>query len=154
MAPWQAIFVMTATMDLNLIATFVRVSEAGSFTAAAHALALPTSSVSRKVSALEAALGVRLIQRSTRRLVLTEAGRLYFERARASLGGLADATSTVADMSDEIAGVIRFTTAPDYTGTLAGFLAEFLRRHPKVRIETILTPRRVDLVSEGVDLAL
>ncbi len=145
---------MEATIDLNLVATFVRVVEGGSFTAAAHALALPTSSVSRKVSALEAAIGVRLIQRSTRRLVLTEAGRLYFERSRANLVGLADATAAVADMSDDVAGLIRFTTAPDHAGILAGFLAEFLRRHPKVRIETILTPRRVDLVAEGVDLAL
>src|SRR5580692_6780641 len=145
---------MEATMDLNLVATFVRVVEGGSFTAAAHALALPTSSVSRKVSALEAAIGVRLIQRSTRRLVLTEAGRLYFERSRANLVGLADATAAVADMSDDVAGLIRFTTAPDHAGILAGFLAEFLRRHPRVRIETILTPRRVDLVAEGVDLAL
>jgi DNA-binding transcriptional LysR family regulator len=145
---------MEATMDLNLVSTFVRVVESASFTAAARALALPTSSVSRRVSALEAELKVRLIQRSTRKLVLTEAGRLYFERARVSLGGLADATAAVADMSHEAAGLIRFTSAPDNAGVLAGFIAEFLRRHPQIRIEMILTPRRVDLVAEGVDLAL
>jgi DNA-binding transcriptional LysR family regulator len=145
---------MQATIDLNLVSTFVRVGEAASFTAAARGLGLPTSSVSRKVSALEAALKVRLIQRSTRKLILTEAGRAYFERARASLGGLADATAAVAHLSHDVAGPIRFTSAPDSSGVLASFLAEFLARHPKVRVEVILTPRRVDLVAEGVDLAL
>jgi DNA-binding transcriptional LysR family regulator len=141
-------------MDLNLVATFVKVAEASGFTAAARALGLPTSSVSRKVSTLEATLKVRLIQRSTRKLILTEAGRAYFERARASLAGLADATSAVADMSRDVAGPIRLTAAPDSSGILAGFLAEFLARYPKVRLEVLLTPRRVDLVAEGVDLAL
>jgi DNA-binding transcriptional LysR family regulator len=145
---------MEATMDLNLVSTFVRVGELGSFTAAARALGLPTSSVSRKVSALEGALDVRLIQRSTRKLILTEAGRAYFERARASLAGLADATASVADMSHEVAGVIRFTAPPDNAGLLAGFLAEFLARYPKVRLDVVLTARRVDLVAEGIDLAL
>ncbi|MDB4982345.1 MAG: transcriptional regulator, LysR family, partial [Myxococcales bacterium] len=154
MAAWQSIFVMTATIDLNLVSTFVKVAETGGFTAAGRALGLPTSSVSRKVSALEGILEVRLIQRSTRKLVLTEAGRAYFERARASLAGLADATSAVADMSHEVAGPIRLTAAPDNAGILAGFLAEFLAKYPKVRLDVMLTPRRVDLLAEGVDLAV
>lgn len=145
---------MTATIDLNLAATFVQVIESGSFTAAAQRLALPKSSVSRRVTALEKALRVRLLQRSTRKLVLTEAGRMYFERARAALGGLADANTAVADMSHEIAGLIRFTTGGDNTGQMAALIAEFLDRHPKVQIEALLTPRRVDLVAEGFDLAL
>src|SRR3954466_4753683 len=112
---------MTATdsLDLNHVNTFVRVVDAGSFTAAARTLGLPKSSVSRRVSALEGALGVRLLQRSTRKLVLTEAGRLYFERARSALGGLADANSAVADMGQEAAGKIRFTTGGDNTGLIA-----------------------------------
>jgi DNA-binding transcriptional LysR family regulator len=142
------------TIDLNLVATFVRVIEAGSFTAAAQALGLPKSSVSRRVSALEKLLGVRLVQRSTRRLALTEAGRAYFERARAALGGLTDAQAAVADMSQEVAGPIRLSAAPDNTGMLAGLLAEFLARHPRVQLELCLTSRRVDLVAEGFDLAL
>jgi DNA-binding transcriptional LysR family regulator len=141
-------------MDLNLVATFVRVVEAGSFTAAAQALGLPKSSVSRRVSGLEESLRVQLLQRSTRRLALTEAGRAYFERARAALGGLSDAHSAVADMSGEVAGPVRFSAAPDNTGMLAGLLAEFLGRHPRVQLELTLTSRRVDLVAEGFDLAL
>src|SRR5262252_5412165 len=125
---------MEATIDLNLVSTFVRVGEAASFTAAARALGLPTSSVSRKVSALESALDVRLIQRSTRKLVLTEAGRAYFERARASLGGLAEAGAAVTDLSGEIAGPIRFTAGGNSTGLLANLLAEFLTRYPKVQL--------------------
>jgi DNA-binding transcriptional LysR family regulator len=145
---------MATTIDLNLIATFVRVIETGSFTAAAAALGLPKSSVSRRVTALEEALGVRLLQRSTRKLVLTEAGRAYFERARAGLRGLGEASDAVAEMSHELAGLIRFTAAPDGTGLIAGMLAEFLRRHPRIRLDVLLTGRRVDLVAEGVDLAL
>jgi DNA-binding transcriptional LysR family regulator len=147
---------MTATqvVDLNQVSAFVRVMEAGSFTAAARTLGLPKSSVSRRVTALEQALRVRLLQRGTRKLVLTEAGRQYFERARAALGGLAEANATVMDMSQEIAGPIRFTTGGDHTGLIANLLGEFVRRHPKVQLDVVLTPRRVDLVSEGFDLAL
>ncbi|MES1166031.1 MAG: LysR family transcriptional regulator [Verrucomicrobiota bacterium] len=148
---------MTATiaeLDLNQVSAFVRVLEAGSFTGAARALRLPKSSVSRRVTALEKTLRVRLLQRSTRKLVPTEAGRLYFERARAALAGLSDATAAATDMSREIAGPIRFTATNDNTGYLVSVIAEFLARHPRVQLDVVLTPRRVDLVAEGFDLAL
>jgi DNA-binding transcriptional LysR family regulator len=141
-------------LDLNQIRAFVRVLEAGSFTEAARALGLPKSSVSRRVGSLERALRVRLLQRSTRKLVPTEAGRVYFERARAALAGLADAGAAVTDMSREIAGPIRFTAGGDNTGLLIGLVAEFLAQHPKVQLDVALTPRRVDLIQEGFDLAL
>jgi len=141
-------------VDLNLVSTFVRVMESGSFTAAAQELGLPKSSVSRRVSALEAALRVRLLQRSTRKLVLTEAGRAYFDRVKTALGTLVDASTAVTEMSGEIAGPIRFTAGGDNTGLIAGLMAEFLARYPKVQIEVVLTPRRVDLVAEGFDLGL
>jgi len=147
---------VTATndVDLNQVSAFVRVMKAGSFTAAARALGLPTSSVSRRVSALEETLRVRLLQRSTRKLVLTEAGRLYFDQAQAALGHLADAHAAVIDMSQEVAGPIRFTAGGDNTGLIATLIAEFVGRYPKVQIEVVLTPRRVDLVGEGFNLAL
>ncbi|HEX3904347.1 MAG TPA: LysR family transcriptional regulator [Polyangia bacterium] len=147
---------MTATesLDLNQVSAFVRVMEAGSFTAAARTLGLPKSSVSRRVSALETSLRVRLLQRGTRKLVLTEAGRLYFERARASLAGLSDANAAVTDMSKEIAGPIRFTAGGDNTGLFASLISEFLARYPQVQLDVVLTPRRVDLMTEGFDLAL
>jgi DNA-binding transcriptional LysR family regulator len=144
----------TQTLDLNQVSAFVRVMDTGSFTAAARALGLPKSSVSRRVSALEKSLRVRLLQRGTRKLVLTEAGRLYFERARSALGGLADAAAAVTDMSQEIAGPIRFTAGGDNTGLMASLIAAFLERYPEVQLDVVLTPRRVDLVAEGFDLAL
>jgi DNA-binding transcriptional LysR family regulator len=148
---------MSATiegLDLNQVSAFVRVMEAGSFTDAARALGLPKSSVSRRVSALEKSLRVRLVQRSTRKLVLTEAGRIYFERARAALAGLTDASAAAADMSRDIAGPIRFTAGGDNTGFLVSLFAEFLGRYPKVQLDVVHTPRRVDLLAEGFDLAL
>jgi DNA-binding transcriptional LysR family regulator len=147
---------MTATtaVDLNQVSAFVRVIETGSFTAAARVLGLPKSSVSRRVSALETSLRVRLLQRGPRKLVLTEAGGHYFERARAALGGLADANTAATEMSREIAGPIRFTAGGDNTGLIANLIAEFLERYPKVRLDVALTARRVDLVTEGFDLAL
>jgi len=141
-------------MDLNYVNVFVRVMEAGSFTVAAQQLGLPKSSVSRRVSALEKSLRVRLLQRSTRKLVLTEAGRLYFDRAKLALGGLADASAAVTDMSQEIAGVIRFTAGPDNTGMIASLVAGFLAQYPKVQLDVVLTARRVDLMAEGFDLAM
>jgi DNA-binding transcriptional LysR family regulator len=144
----------TEAIDLNQVSTFVRVLESGSFTAAARALGIPKSSVSRRVSALEKALRVQLLQRGTRKLVLTEAGRLYFERARAALGGLSEATAAVVDSSDEVAGPIRFTASADNTGLLANLIAEFLELYPKVQLDVVLSPRRVDLVAERFDLAL
>jgi DNA-binding transcriptional LysR family regulator len=154
---WQHIVAVTATIDgpdLNQVSAFVQVVEARSFTEAARALGLPKSSVSRRVSALEKSLRVRLLQRSTRKLVPTEAGRLYFERARAALAGLSDAGAAVTDMSREIAGPIRFTTGGDNTGFLVSLFGEFLARYPKVQLDVVLTPRRVDLLAEGFDLAL
>jgi DNA-binding transcriptional LysR family regulator len=144
----------TNAVDLNQVGAFVCVMETGSFTAAARALGLPKSSVSRRVSALEKSLRVRLIQRGTRKLVLTEAGRVYFDRARAALAGLSEANAAVTDMSHEIAGPIRITAGADNTGMLASLFGEFLRRYPKVQLDVVLTPRRVDLVAERFDLAL
>jgi len=132
----------------------VRVMETGSFTAAARALGLPKSSISRRVSTLEKTLRVRLLQRSTRKLVPTEAGRVYFERARAALAGLSEASAAVIDMSREIAGPIRFTAAADNTGYLVSLIGEFLAKYPRVRLDVVLTARRVDLLTEGFDLAL
>src|SRR5437763_2828872 len=105
---WQLTVAMTATntVDLNQVTVFVRVMETESCTEAARTLGLPKSSVSRRVSALEEALRVRLIQRSTRKLVPTEAGRLYFEQARMALARLADANAAAIDISRDVAGPI------------------------------------------------
>jgi DNA-binding transcriptional LysR family regulator len=141
-------------VDLNRISVFARVVEAGSFTAAAAALGVGKSSVSRSVAALEAALGIRLLQRTTRRLSLTDAGRAYYEHARDALAGLDEAAQAASALGAEPRGLVRLTAPVDLADVLAAVSAAFLRAHPAVRVEAILTSRYVDLVAEGVDLAV
>src|SRR5512135_1520181 len=102
-----------ATMDLNRVAVFLRVVEAGSFTGAAACLGVRKSSVSRAVAALEADLGVRLLQRTTRRIGLTDAGRAYYERARDALGSLEEARQAASALGSEPSGIVRVTAPVD-----------------------------------------
>jgi DNA-binding transcriptional LysR family regulator len=141
-------------MDLNRIAVLARVVELGSFTAAAAALGVRTSSVSRSVAALEAELGIRLLQRTTRTLALTDAGRAFHERARDALAGLEEAREAVSALGTEPRGLVRVTAPVDLAGDLAPVTTAFLRDHPAVRVEMFLTARYVDLVKEGFDLAV
>jgi DNA-binding transcriptional LysR family regulator len=143
------------TVDLNRIATFVKVVDAGSFTGAAERLGVPKSSVSRGVAHLEEELGTRLLQRTTRSLTLTDAGRAFYERARAHLAALEDTTNEIADMGRDPRGTVRVTAPVDFgTVLLADIVARFVKKHPKIRVELALTARRVDLVAEGFDLAI
>jgi DNA-binding transcriptional LysR family regulator len=141
-------------MDLNRVATFVRVVEAGTFTAAATQLQLPTSSVSRSVAKLEQELGVTLLERTTRRVSLTEAGRAYFERARDAVLGLDQATQLAGDLAHEASGVVRMAVAPEMVGKLASSLGEFVRLHPKIHVDVISTARGVELLDTDVDMAI
>ena len=141
-------------MDLNRIAVFARVVEAGSFTAAAAALGVRKSSVSRSVAALEEALGIRLLQRTTRRLSLTDAGAAYYARARDALAGIEEAQRAAASLGAEARGVVRLTAPVNLARDLAKVTSAFVRAHPAVRIEVSLTARSVDLVKEGFDLAV
>ena len=142
-------------MDLNRAAIFVRVVDEGGFTAAGRALRLPKSSVSRSVALLEEELGARLLQRSTRKLRLTEAGSAFYERASRGLAGVQEAAAAVADLQGLLRGPIRIT-APADAGVwlLAPLVARFVAEHPAVHIELVLTGRMVDLVAEGFDFAL
>ena len=142
-------------MDLNHVAVFTRVVELESFTAAAKQLGLPKSSVSRTVTRLEEQLGVRLLQRTTRTLHLTEAGQAYYERARVALGSLEEAALAASNLSVEPRGIVRMTAPGDMGAfNLAGIVARFVRKYPLVHVELSLTGRTVDLVGEGFDLAL
>lgn len=142
-------------MDFNQAAVFVKVVQAGSFSAAARLLGLPVSTVSNRVATLEKRLGVTLLQRTTRRLKLTEAGALYFQHAAAGLGHLLEAEAAVTESVGEPTGLLR-VTAPADVGDhiLSGILTRMRRQHPKVRIELVLMNRYVDLVAEGVDVAI
>jgi DNA-binding transcriptional LysR family regulator len=142
-------------IDLNQIALFLRVVNAGSFTAAAKLLALPTSSVSRGVARLERELGTRLLQRTTRQFHLTDAGKQFYEQAEAALGALERATTTIAEGTEEVRGRVRLSLPSDGVDAfMAEVLADFQRRYPAVRLELQFTNRHVDLVQEGFDLAL
>jgi DNA-binding transcriptional LysR family regulator len=142
-------------MDLNRVSAFVRVVHDGSFTAAAKALGLPKSSVSRSVAQLEQDLGIRLLHRTTRQLHLTDAGAAYYERVSRALGDIGEATAAASDTQSELSGVVRVTAPVDLgVWALAPIVARFIRKHPKIRVEISLTGRVVDLVGEGFDLAV
>ena len=141
--------------DLNRIAVFAQVVSAGSFSAGARALGIPKSSASRSVRHLEDALGVRLLERTTRRLRLTEAGREYYERVAAALSGLNEARAAVMDLQDTPKGTIRMA-APSAWGSwlLAPLVAQVVQQYPEIHIDLSLTDGDVDLVRDGFDLAL
>ena len=142
-------------VDLNRVAVFLRVVELQSFTAAAEALGLPKSSVSRSVARLEESLGVQLLQRTTRSVQLTDAGRLYFDEASRALGALEQAQATLSQLDSRPQGPVRITAPADFGAqVLAPLAARFVRRTPGITLEFLLTARLVNLVEEGVDLAV
>ncbi|MEO6853966.1 MAG: LysR family transcriptional regulator [Rhodoferax sp.] len=142
-------------LDLNDIALFVQVVEAGSFAAAARRLGLPANTVSRRVQDLEQHLGARLLQRSTRKLTLTEAGRDLHTRSTDPLQALAQAAQALSDVSQLPSGTVRVAAPADFFNWFQmDWVAEFLAAHPRVRIEWILSDARADLIAEGIDVAL
>ncbi len=141
-------------MDLNRAATFIRVVEAGNFTRAAEALNLPTSSISRSVSKLEDDLGITLLERTTRRVSLTDAGRAFFERAREALAGLEEANSLALDAAKEAHGVVRVAIPIEMAGNGGALFSSFLAEHPRIRLELTFTNRGAELVGDLVDVAI
>ncbi|RQM77823.1 LysR family transcriptional regulator [Aeromonas jandaei] len=134
---------------------FATVVEQGSFTRAAELMGMPKSSVSQKISRLEAQLGVRLLQRTTRRLSLTPQGEVYVEHCQGLLTLARSANLAMARLRSAPAGRVRIT-APEATGTLllGRILAEFRALYPEVVLELTLSDEQLDLVGEGYDLAL
>jgi DNA-binding transcriptional LysR family regulator len=142
-------------MDLNDIVVFTKVVETKSFTGAADALGLPKSTVSRKLAQLEERLGVRLVQRTTRKLALTEIGEAYYERCSRIVADVASAEQLVTDMQSTPRGRLRVTSSVDFaTRWLGAIIAEFLAKHPDINIELEATDKVVDLIEDGFDLAL
>jgi len=142
-------------MVLEGIDVFVRVVQAGSFAAAARLLGMPTTTVSARIARLEERLGVTLIQRSTRRMHVTEAGVAYFGHCIEALNALEAGESQLAAAGTEPTGLLRITASADVANTVLPTLCErFLATYPKADIELIVTSRIVDLIAEGVDLAV
>jgi DNA-binding transcriptional LysR family regulator len=142
-------------MDLNDIVVFTKVVETKSFTGAADALGLPKSTVSRKLAQLEERLGVRLVQRTTRKLALTEIGEAYYERCSRIVADIAAAEQLVTDMQSTPRGRLRVTASVDFSTRFLGeIVAEFLAHHPEINVELEATDRVVDLIEDGFDLAV
>ncbi|MCB1888914.1 MAG: LysR family transcriptional regulator [Rhodocyclaceae bacterium] len=134
---------------------FAEVVEAGSFTAAADRLGLPKSSVSRRIAALEARLGERLLTRSTRRLALTDFGSALQAHARRVAEEVEAVQALAEHRRSEPSGLLRVSMPGDFAMlTLPQMLTDFTRRHPRIVLQLDLSPRRVDLLAENFDLAI
>lgn len=140
---------------LNDMGLFVEVVRAKSFRKAAEAIRVPNSTLSRRIGLLEKAIGLRLLHRTTRKIELTEAGQLYFERSRRIVEEARLAHEQLGEMVAQPSGTLRVSLPVDFaTFYLAPFVAEFARRYPGINFEFDLTPRRVDLVAEPFDVAI
>jgi DNA-binding transcriptional LysR family regulator len=140
---------------LNALEAFVRVVEQGSFVRAAAALGLSTSALSQRVADLESHLGVRLLNRTTRKLSLTESGQALYERAVQVLADLGEAEALASSAAVEPRGTLKITCAHAIgVQRLAPAMAQFHALHPQVRFEVQVSDRMVDLVEEGFDLAI
>jgi len=143
------------TSDLNDLFYFVQAVDHGGFSQAGRAIGQPKSKLSRRIAQLEERLGVRLIQRSTRRFAVTEAGQLYYRHAKAALLEAAAAEEAIARTRAEPRGVLRMSCPTTLLDTQLGpMLAAFLRMHPLVELHLDATNRRVDVIGEGLDLAV
>ncbi len=142
-------------LDLNLLAVFARVVEAGSFAEAARRLSTSRSAVSKAVAKLEVALGARLLNRTTRHLSLTEIGVAVAEHGGRIVEEAAAAENLVASLASEPRGVLRVSASVAF-GTLhvAPALAEFLPRYPQLKVDLTITDRWVDLAEEAYDVAI
>jgi DNA-binding transcriptional LysR family regulator len=139
--------------DLNDLFYFAKVVEAGGFAAAGRQLGIPKSRLSRRIAELENRLGARLLQRTTRKLALTDIGERYLRHCQAMLLEAEQAEETVASLTSEPRGRLR-VSAPGGIALLAEVVLSFLAAYPKVQLELIQTNRRVDLLNEGIDVAL
>lgn len=140
---------------LNETALFLAVVDHGSFSAAARAIGQTPSAVGKRIRLLEERLGVDLLTRSTRRMALTDAGRRYAEDAREILSRLEALEEDITAGTGQLRGTVRLTSPIAYGQRfVVPAVTEFMHRHPQVEIELSLTDRKIDLVAEGVDLAV
>ncbi|MEO5658790.1 MAG: LysR family transcriptional regulator [Polaromonas sp.] len=141
--------------DLNDMLYFAEVAERGGFAAAGRALGLPKSRLSRRVAELEARLGVRLLQRTTRKLSLTEVGEIYLRHCSAMRDEALAAAEAVAQMQVEPRGILRIACPATLAQSTLGYLIpRFMAQFPLVKVDLRVTNRVVDLVEEGIDIAL
>jgi DNA-binding transcriptional LysR family regulator len=140
--------------DLNDLALFAAVVSNGGISAASRALHTPKSRVSRRVAALEAQLGVRLVERSTRHFKVTDVGQDVYRHARAALSEAEAIDEAVTRLKAEPQGLVKVACPPGVDRVLASALPGFLERYPKIRVQVIVSNRRIDLIEESVDIAI
>ncbi|TIR18544.1 MAG: LysR family transcriptional regulator [Mesorhizobium sp.] len=141
-------------VDLNDYVYFAEVVAHGGFAAAGRALREPKSKLSRRIAGLEERLGLRLIERSSRRFRVTDTGRAFYERCRAIVAEAEQAEALVAQAQAEPHGRIRFSCPTGMVAPISGLISSFLMSFPKVRLQLVATDRAVDLIEERIDLAL
>jgi DNA-binding transcriptional LysR family regulator len=141
-------------IDLNDYAYFAEVVTHGGFAAAGRALREPKSKLSRRIAGLEDRLGLRLIERSSRRFRVTDTGQAFYERCRAMLAEAEQAEALVLQAQAEPHGRVRFSCPTGMLQPISGLITSFLARYPKVRLQIVATDRAIDLIEERIDLAL
>jgi len=142
-------------MDLSAIEIFVKVVDAGSFSAAARALGVSKSHTSKRVSQLEDRLGARLLQRTTRRLTLTEAGRLFYDRCARVLDELSEAEQVITELSTSPRGTLRMAVPMSFgVRFVAPLVADFTADFPEIDVDVQHSDARVDLLADEFDLAI
>ncbi len=141
--------------DLNAMFLFAKVVEHGGYTSAARALGLQTSKISRHVSDLEKSLGVRLLNRTTRRMSVTDVGQTFYQHCAALVAEAEAATEVIDRTRSKPQGVVRMSCpVPLLETDVAVIVARYLRDNPLVRVQIDATSRRVNVIEEGIDLAL
>ena len=152
----NAVSALAGTLpDLNDLYFFAAVVEHGGFSAASRALNVPKSRLSKCVSQLEEGLGVRLLQRTTRKFVVTEAGERFYRHCQAMLAEARAATEDVAALRGEPSGLVRLSCPVSLAQSLlAPLLPVFLAHHPLVQLRVLSSNRRVDVIGEGYDIAI
>jgi DNA-binding transcriptional LysR family regulator len=139
---------------ITSLATFVKVVDSGGFAAAARALEMSPSSVTLHVQSIEDRLGVRLLNRSTRKVSLTEIGQAYYQRCVQILGELDDADQIALAMQSKPRGSLRLNASVSIPSLIAPVIAEYTRLYPETSIDMTMSDRMVDMVEEGFDLAV
>ncbi len=139
--------------DMNALLAFAKVVDAGSFSKASRQLDMPLSTLSRRVADLENTLGLRLLERSTRRISVTEVGSEVLEQARVILGASEALETIVSDKQAAVSGLVRLSAPPSVSDTLiTPLVCAFQQSYPNVHVQVFVTDRMVELISEGMDL--
>jgi DNA-binding transcriptional LysR family regulator len=137
------------------VSEFVAVAEAESFTKAAQHLEISTAQVSRQVSALETRMATKLFHRTTRKVSVTEVGKVYYQHCRQVLDGLEEAERAITNLQSTPRGLLKITAPVTYgEGTIAPLINDFIAKYPELEIKITLTNQKVDMIDEGFDLAI